>query len=56
MTLLNTLKNVCQEESGQDLVEYALLLALLALVSVATMGSLGSQINSEFTKISGQMT
>ena len=37
-----------REEEGQDLVEYALLLALIALAAVATMGTLGTAINNKY--------
>ncbi len=40
------------DESGQDLIEYALIAALLALAAVATMSTLGSSINQAFSKIS----
>ncbi len=39
------------DESGQDLIEYALIAALLALAAVATMSTLGSSINQAFSKI-----
>ena len=37
-----------REDDGQDLVEYALLLALIALAAVATMGTLGTAINNKY--------
>jgi pilus assembly protein Flp/PilA len=37
-----------REDEGQDLVEYALLLALIALAAVATMGTLGTAINNKY--------
>ena len=40
-----------QEKCGQDLVEYALCFALVALVLIAGIHSLSSQIQSEFTHI-----
>ncbi len=44
-------RNLHRDESGQDLVEYALIAALLALAAVTTMSSLGVAINSAFSKI-----
>ena len=41
-----------QEEDGQDLVEYALLLAFIALAAVAILTSLGQGISTLFTDIS----
>jgi Flp pilus assembly pilin Flp len=43
--LLNTLWN---DERGQDLTEYALLLTLIAVFSIATLRSLASVINNTF--------
>ena len=41
-----------REEEGQDLVEYALLLALIALAAVTTMSALGSAINTKYQNAS----
>jgi Flp pilus assembly pilin Flp len=38
------LKDLAKDETGQDLVEYALLAAFLAIVSVAGLSALGSVI------------
>ena len=43
------LKRLWQDEQGQDLVEYALLLVLIALVAVTTLKTLGTTISSIFT-------
>jgi pilus assembly protein Flp/PilA len=42
------LKNLMTEESGQDLIEYALVAALVGLGSVAAMGSLATSISTAF--------
>jgi pilus assembly protein Flp/PilA len=46
------LKN-CEE--GQDLVEYALLVALIALVCVAGIRNVASAVNLVFTNISSSL-
>lgn len=38
-------------EDGQDLVEYAILLALIALGATASMNSLANQISTAFTTV-----
>ena len=43
-----------QEERGASLVEYALLLALIALVCIAAVTSFGGTVNSQFESV-GQM-
>lgn len=44
-----------QDESGQDLIEYALVAALIALVAIAGLNGLATSINSEFTAIGGDL-
>lgn len=43
------------EESGQDLIEYGLIAALLALAAVGTMTTLGSKISNEFNSIGSSL-
>ena len=45
-----------QDEQGQDLVEYALLLAFIALAAVSVLGGLKTSINSMFTKVNSTLT
>ncbi len=49
--LLRALKNLHQEESGQDLIEYALVVALIALAATAGMSTLATAINTAFSKL-----
>jgi pilus assembly protein Flp/PilA len=39
-------------EEGQDLVEYALLVALIALVCITGVGNVATAVNTVFTNIS----
>jgi pilus assembly protein Flp/PilA len=48
-------KRFISEESGQDLIEYALIAALVAIVTITGLNSLSSKINSEFTKIGNDL-
>lgn len=50
------LTNVVQEESGQDLIEYALVSALLGLGAVTAMKSLSTTIGTAFTTIGTTLT
>jgi pilus assembly protein Flp/PilA len=54
--LKQLMKNLIVEESGQDLIEYALVAALVALGAVASMKSLAGAINNAFNTVSTQLT
>jgi pilus assembly protein Flp/PilA len=49
--VLQSLNRLHQDESGQGLVEYLLILALVAFAATAGMGSLASGLNSAFVEI-----
>ena len=51
MNIKQLLKNLVVEESGQDLIEYALVAALVGLGSVASMQSLGASIANAFNGV-----
>jgi pilus assembly protein Flp/PilA len=48
----NLIARFVREEEGQDLVEYALLLALIALAAVVAMNLLGGAINLKYEQAS----
>ncbi|HEV2387837.1 MAG TPA: hypothetical protein VGS20_11345 [Candidatus Acidoferrales bacterium] len=52
----NMLRRLWQEEEGQDLVEYALLVVLVALGAVVAMKSLASAISDAFQNASQNLT
>jgi pilus assembly protein Flp/PilA len=49
--VLRVLRSLHHDESGQDLIEYALVAALIAFGAVTTMGTLAGDINSAFSLI-----
>lgn len=53
---LVTLQHLLSQEEGQDLVEYALLIALLAFGCAAGMGTLAASINSAFNSMASALT
>jgi pilus assembly protein Flp/PilA len=55
MNILRTLKALHNDESGQDLIEYALVAALIAFGAVSTMSTLATDINLAFSKIGSQL-
>ncbi len=50
------LQGLMHTEEGQDLVEYALLVALIALGAIAAIGGVGKAITSVFTTITSSLT
>ena len=48
----NPLKRLWREEDGQDLVEYALLLVLIALVAATSVRTMGNAVKSVFVNAS----
>lgn len=48
---MQNLKSSLMQEEGQDLVEYALVVALIALAATAGMNGLATQINAAFTSV-----
>lgn len=56
MKLKQIICTLVQEESGQDLIEYALVAALLGLGAVASMKTLSTTIGTAFTTIGSTLT
>jgi len=56
MYKLNLAIHSLRNDEGQDLVEYALVVALIAFAAVGAMGTLATSINSSFTKINAALT
>ena len=50
--MFRVLARAAADEEGQDLIEYALLAALIAVIAVATITKVGEKLNTfYFTKI-----
>ncbi|MFP5228383.1 MAG: Flp family type IVb pilin [Acidobacteriota bacterium] len=49
------LKTLWNEESGQDLIEYALIAALIAVAAIAAMRGLTNKITNEFNTIGSSL-
>jgi pilus assembly protein Flp/PilA len=54
--LINFVKSFSNKEDGQDLLEYALLVALIALVAVGAVTAAGGSVQAIFTAIGNQLT
>ena len=51
--LVNAIENALRGEEGQDLAEYALIIALIAIVLVVALGALAGGISGVFSRIVG---
>jgi pilus assembly protein Flp/PilA len=54
--LINYVKSFANQEEGQDLLEYALLVALIALIAIGAVGMAGGAVNTIFTNIANALT
>jgi pilus assembly protein Flp/PilA len=50
------IQTLMMREEGQDLVEYALVVSLIAFAAIAGMGTLANDINSAFSNIGTKLT
>jgi pilus assembly protein Flp/PilA len=47
---------ILKDENGQDLIEYALVVALIAFAATAGMSSVAAGINTAFNNIAGKLS
>jgi pilus assembly protein Flp/PilA len=52
---MKCIKKLFQDEAGATAIEYGLIAALVAVSIMTTVGGLGSQLNSTFSKTSSKM-
>jgi len=55
-SLRGLLADLHREESGQDLIEYALIAALIALAATVGMGTVAKAVNTAFSSIGAKLT
>ena len=55
MQLVNAMTTFARNEEGQDLLEYALLVALIALVAIAAVTAAGGAVSTIFTTIASKL-
>lgn len=49
-------KKLLRDESGQDLIEYALVAAIIGLAAVAAMSTLASNISNAFSAVGSKLS
>ena len=55
MNVISRFARVLRREEGQDLLEYALLVALIALVAVIAIQTTGTNVKEIFNQIAGKL-
>ncbi len=53
--LFALVNSIARNEEGQDLLEYALLVALIALVAIGAVTAAGDSVSTIFTNIAGKL-
>jgi pilus assembly protein Flp/PilA len=53
---MNSVWQFVREEDGQDVVEYGLLIATIAIVVLVGIGIFGNNINAWFERLAGRIT
>jgi len=54
--IMLNLRRLTGNDEGQDLLEYALLVALIALVAIGAVGLAGNSVSTIFTNIATRLT
>jgi pilus assembly protein Flp/PilA len=52
----SSIQNLLRDESGQDLIEYALVAALVGLAAVISIQGVSNKIGNTFNSIGSQLT
>jgi pilus assembly protein Flp/PilA len=53
---LSVILQILKDENGQDLIEYALVVALVAFAATAGMSTLATDLNLAFTHVGTKLT
>jgi Flp pilus assembly pilin Flp len=54
--MTHILRAVWKDDQGQDIAEYALMLAVILLIVAATVSAIGTNANSVFNAVAKQLT
>jgi len=54
--MVNLINRFVRDEEGQDLVEYAMLLAFIALIAIAGVKTLGTTVDKFFSNVATALT
>ncbi len=54
--MLKTFSRIWEEDEGQDIAEYALMLAVILLIVVGAVTAIGTNANTIFNNVATQLT
>jgi pilus assembly protein Flp/PilA len=52
---MKTLKQLFREESGQDLIEYGLLIGIITVAAMTAISAIGPKVATYFTNLNSQL-
>ncbi len=55
MAMRNRILSLCQDEQGQDIAEYAVMLAVILVIVVGTIRLIGSNSNNVFSSVASSI-
>jgi pilus assembly protein Flp/PilA len=55
MTVVNRLRSFVRADEGQDLIEYAMLVALIALIAVVAVTDAGDKVKGVFEQVTAKI-
>ncbi|MGI6227869.1 MAG: Flp family type IVb pilin [Peptococcales bacterium] len=53
--MMNLVKKLWQEEEGQGMVEYGLIIALISVVAVGVLGTIGTKLVAKFNAVESEL-
>ncbi len=53
--MANVMKRFVKDESGATAIEYGMIAALIAVVIIVALGTIGTKLNAAFTNIAGKL-
>jgi len=53
--VIEIIRQLCRDEQGQDVAEYAVMLAVILVIVIGTVRLIGGNANNVFSQVSSQM-
>ena len=54
--MIEIIRQLCADEQGQDVAEYAVMLAVILVIVIGTVRLIGGNANNVFSQVSSQMS